>query len=161
VLNALFTLLSTTVPNTSYFQYFGRRLEFWTKAATQPALFQRYIKERRMGVVAYGLPQETIIEVELWIYVKSGNVGQDPNDYPEQYITPLLDAVDGTLQSNTTADGRQTLGLDGYVTHCWIEGETTIAQGEESGDAQCIVIIPVSIRVDAQLGYNPGSTPAP
>ncbi len=152
VLNALYTLL-TTDPNTSgAFLYFGRRLEFWTKAATQPALFQRFIKERRMALQAYGLPQETILDVELWVYVKSGATSQDPQDYPELYITPLLDVIDSALLSNTTFDGRQTLGLDGIVTHCWIEGETTVAQGEESGDRQCIAIIPVSIQVNAQLG---------
>lgn len=142
VLNALFNLVSAS----STFATASRRLQFWTETIAMPALFMRYTGEDWKQPQSYGVPQEVVFKVEVWIYVQNGA----PDNPPDAAIMPLLDALDTALQANSSFGGRQTLGLDGYVIHAWREGETTIAQGEPANVA--IMIVPLSVAVNATLG---------
>jgi hypothetical protein len=139
VLDALFTLLSASAAYVTT----GRRLMHWTEvpAANQPALFQRLVGEDFAPLKGYGLPQEVTLKVEVWIYVNT----QGPDSTPEDTILPLLDALDTALAKGAAFDGRQQLGLEGYVQHAWREGETTIAQGELDSQAICITTVHILV----------------
>jgi len=138
VLQALFNVVSAS----SGFQATGRKLVAWTEQTSQPALFQRIIGEEFAPLEGYGQPQKKTLHVELWIYAQT-----DIADTPESVILPLLDALDTALATNTLYDGRQQLGLEGFVDHAWRQGETVISQGETG--TQAIIVVPVRVSVIA------------
>ena len=145
VLSALYALID----GNANFNATGRRLKLWGNQILQPSLIQRYIGENTEPLVGYGQPQRKTLHVEMWIYVKTDLLADGNSDVPETYMAPLLDALDDALAAGTLYDGRQTLGLEGYVEHAWIEGETVFSQGEENTQAQAMAVVPMRILVVA------------
>jgi hypothetical protein len=143
VLDALFALVSSSAGYATS----GRRLVPWNDQIAMPAIFQRQTGEVFEPLSGYGLPQKIVMDVEVWIYCKTGG----PADTPEDAILPLLDALDTALAANTTfPEGRQTLGLAGYVDHAWREGDTVISQGE--GTTTAVVVVPMKVSVISGFG---------
>ncbi|WP_207000739.1 hypothetical protein [Trinickia mobilis] len=132
IYQALFAKLQTiTGVNT-----FSRRLELWSdvQPPNQPAIFQAQVKERQEP--RKGLPAKVILEVNVYLYVYSGN---DMNVVPATQLNQFMDAIEAALAPDV--NGVQTLG--GTVSHCWIEGETITDEGVLG--PQAIAIIPVRI----------------
>lgn len=130
---ALFNLLQ----NISIFKTCTRRLKHWqdTSSEEQPALYMEHTGESTAPV--RGLPNRIILEVNLWVYVKSEGAEVGP------IMNPILDQIEKSLQPIN--DGDHTMTLGGLVHHCWIEGQTQIFEGDLGDEA--VVIIPVKILV--------------
>lgn len=125
------------------FRTTGRRVEFWTNVAEQPACFVRNVKDeyQRQG----GLPPKTTLHLEVWLYTKGGSAPEQP---PGIALNNLLDALDAALSPSGAdiAIGRNTLGLGmNVVSHCWIEGEVMYDPGDL--DQQAKGMVPIRILV--------------
>lgn len=138
VLSQKMTQAGTGVTFNTGFQTKGRRVLWHTQVPNQPALFVRQAAEHHPARPT-GMGEKPIIDFELWIYARSGNI---PDANPIDALNPLLDAVDIALKPSPVTRS-QTLG--GLVTHCWIEGDVVI----DAGDAgpQAVAMIPVKVLV--------------
>jgi hypothetical protein len=141
IMEALFGLINQNPA----FNEWERRLKQPDEDVSQPAIYQRITGEDWAPMIGYGQPQMVTLHVEVWMYTLTGG----PDDIPEQAILPLLDALDAALITGAAFDGRQQLGLEGYVQHAWREGETVIAQGEL--ETQAVVVVPMRILVSGSF----------
>ena len=116
----------------------GRRLQLWTKVASQPALFLREDDEELEYIQT--ILQRQTIHVEVWIYSKSG---QDPDLAPAIALNNLLDAVQAAFAPDNPQRNLFTLGS--LVEWCRIEGKIEKFPGDLDGQAAAIV--PVLITV--------------
>lgn len=132
---ALFNQLSTLMPTT--FKTLTRRLKHWQDVPMedQPALYMEHSGE--VTQIVRGQPSRTVLEVNLWIYVRSEGEAVGP------VLNPLLDAVEAVLQPKN--DGDHVLTLGGVVHHVWIEGQTQIFEGDLGEEA--VAIVPVKMLV--------------
>jgi hypothetical protein len=115
----------------------SRRLQHWSDVPglEQPALFQS-----QRGQTAHqhaGVPPKWTLEVDLFLYVNSGN---DPKAVPAIVANGLLDAIEAAL-APVEFGGKQTLG--GLVEHCWISGRIETDEGVLG--PQAVAIIPIEI----------------
>ena len=132
---ALFNQLSTLEPAT--FKTLTRRLKHWQDVPMedQPALYMEHSGE--VTQIVRGQPSRIVLEVNLWIYVRSEGEAVGP------VLNPLLDAVEAVLQPKN--DGDHVLTLGGVVHHVWIEGQTQIFEGDLGEEA--VAIVPVKMLV--------------
>lgn len=116
----------------------SRRIRLWTDVAPtdKPALFIR--QNQDSYVQSRGVPAKITLSCDVFIYL---NVAKDPNTVPATALNALLDAVDTAILPDNLVENVQTLG--GLVSHCWIEGSTTLDAGEIDGDG--IAILPIKI----------------
>jgi hypothetical protein len=119
------------------FKLVTRRLKHWQDTAPedQPALFMEHNGEVTQQV--RGQPARVVLEVSLWIYVRSNGQEVGP------VLNPILDVVSDALAPPKNGDHTQT--LNGVVHHCWIEGQTQIFEGDLGEEA--VAIIPVKLLV--------------
>lgn len=114
-----------------------RRLKHWNDVMPedQPALYMEHTGE--LTVPSRGLPPKVVLEVNLWIYVRSEGAPVGP------VLNPVLDAIfDALVPKN---DGDHALTLGGLTHHCWIEGQTQIFEGDLGEEA--VAIVPVKLLV--------------
>lgn len=114
-----------------------RRLKHWqdTAAEDQPAIYLEHTGEVKQPV--RGLPTRIVLELNLWLYVRSEGNPVGP------VLNPVLDSIEQALSPKN--DGDHTLTLGGLVHHCWIEGQTQIFEGDLGEEA--VAIIPVKLLV--------------
>lgn len=114
-----------------------RRLKHWqdVPAEDQPALYMEHTGESTS--IVRGQPARIVLEVNLWVYVRSEGNPVGP------VINPVLDAIEAALLPQN--EGDHTLTLGGLVHHCWIEGSTQIFEGDLGEEA--VAIIPVKLLV--------------
>ena len=136
----IYVALFTKLQAISGIVTFSRRLLMWSDVLppSQPALFQ--VQKKELQVTRKGFPAKVTLQVELYLYVNTGN---DLTVTPATTINPLVDAIEAALAPDP-ATGFQTLG--GTVSHCWIEGEIITDEGMLG--PQAIAIIPVNILVN-------------
>ena len=114
-----------------------RKLKAWqdTSSEDQPALYMEHTGESCTPV--RGLPSRILLEMNIWLYVKSEGNPVGP------VLNPLLDAIGSAFEPAN--DGDHTVTLGGLVHHCWIEGQTQIFEGDLGEEA--VAIIPVKLLV--------------
>ena len=114
-----------------------RRLKHWqdVPGEDQPALYMEHTGE--VAQPTRGQPTKIVLELNLWLYVKSEGAEVGP------VLNPMLDAIEKALQPKN--DGDHTLTLGGTVHHCWIEGQTQIFEGDLGEEA--VAIVPVKLLV--------------
>lgn len=135
VMTALFNLVSGAYT----FKSFERRLVMPSKTKAFPALFLISTAETFEPRPARQLPPKQLIDVQVWVYTDGG---KDPDVAPEIELNNALDALERALAPSIMA-GVQTLGLDGLVSHCWIEGTIERYPGALDGVAKAIVPIKI------------------
>lgn len=118
------------------FQTTGRRVKHWNQVAAQPALFIRHTGDDDVWM-GEGLC-ETYIELEVWIYAKTG---QDPDAVPDTGLNYLARAIRVALQPDDGEGGEFTMG--GAVYRCRIEGRSEFDPGDQ--DSQGKALIPIKI----------------
>lgn len=118
----------------------SRRLKTWDQVGQedQPALFFAETGEDWQQLK--GLPVKRTMSVEVYLYVFTG---ADSSLAPSQVLNPILDALEAAIGPD--ACGYQTLG--GLVSHAWIDGKVSIAEGAQGQGMQAIAMLPVSILV--------------
>lgn len=135
IYQALFDLLKTdaAIKTTS------RRLRHWSEVAPtdQPALFLS--QKNEMAAVKTRVPTIWTLNLDLWLYVRSGGDNDSP---PSAYFNPIIDRIVEKLMPPEHL-GEQTLG--GLVERCRIEGPIETDEGV-LGD-QAVVVIPVTLFV--------------
>lgn len=116
-----------------------RRLELPSKARNYPAIYVYSPGEDYPSRTIRGLPPKVVIDAEIWIYADGG---KNEENAPETPLNAAVRGVKTVLEPSVMADV-QTLGLDDYVSHCWIEGRLVKFPGVIDGIAKAI--IPVKI----------------
>jgi hypothetical protein len=116
----------------------ARKLRHWAdvSATDQPAIFQ--IQRNEVPGQTRGLPTKWKLNVDLYIYVNSGD---DPAGSPAKILNPILDALEALFPPSEENGQIQTLG--GLASHCWISG--TIETSEGVLGAQEVAIVPIEI----------------
>jgi hypothetical protein len=134
IYSSLFALLQSIEGVTTV----SRRLRHWSDVspAEQPALFQ--IQKNEMPEQVLYLPTKWRLNVDLYLYVNSGD---DPQASPAIILNPILDAIEALFPPSDEDGPMQTLG--GLVSHCWISG--TIETTEGVLGQQEVAIIPIEI----------------
>jgi hypothetical protein len=114
-----------------------RRLKSWqdTAGEDQPAIYMQHTGEVTNPV--RGQPSRIVLEVSLWIYVKSEGEDVGP------ILNPILDLIGSTFEPKQ--DGDHAMTLNGLVHHCWIEGQTQIFEGDLGEEA--VAIVPIKLLV--------------
>ena len=132
-----YTALFTRLQAMGVFKTLTRRLRHWQDVPMedQPALYMEHSGEVYSPV--RGQPTRIVLEVNLWIYVRTEGDPSGP------VLNPLLDALDANLQPQN--DGDHVLTLGGVVHHVWIEGQTQIFEGDLGNEA--VAIVPVKMLV--------------
>lgn len=115
IITALFNLALTAAP----FRTSGRRLQLWSKVNSFPALFVQSTGTHYPLRETRQLPPKRTIAAEIWVYT---DAGKNPNANPEAALNDIVDAVEVVLTPGL--NGVQTLA--GLVSHCWIEGSSSI-----------------------------------
>lgn len=134
---ALFELLSD-LAETNGVVTVARKLRHWAdvSAVEQPAIFQ--IQRNEVPTQTRGLPTKWKLNVDIYIYVNSGD---DPVASPAKILNPILDALEELFPPSEENGQIQTLG--GLVSHCWISG--TIETSEGVLGSQEVAIVPIEI----------------
>jgi hypothetical protein len=132
-----YVALFSKLQSISQFKTVTRRLRHWQDVPSedQPALYMEHAGE--LAQVVRGQPTRIVLEVNLWIYVRSEGDPVGP------ILNPLLDLVEKALQPQN--DGDHVLTLGGVVHHVWIEGQTQIFEGDLGEEA--VAIVPVKVLV--------------
>lgn len=132
-----YTALFAKLQAIGVFKICTRRLQHFTQVAPEdhPVLFMEHSGEVVQPV--RGLPARVVLEVNLYVYVRSDGEAVGP------VLNPVMDAIDAAIAPKNDGDHTQTLG--GLVHHCWVEGQTQIFEGDLGDEA--IAIIPVKILV--------------
>ena len=115
-----------------------RKLRHWADvpASEQPAIFQ--IQRNEVPEQTRGLPTKWKLNVDIYVYVNSGD---DPVESPAKILNPILDALEALFPPSEENGAIQTLG--GLASHCWISG--TIETSEGVLGAQEVAIMPIEI----------------
>lgn len=137
IMVALFTLAQTAYE----FKTFTRRLKLLGSAKEYPALCVTMANESFSPRPAREQPPTQTIDAQIWVYADGG---KNPDATPESAVNDALDAIEQKLKPSVMA-GVQTLGLNGLVSHCWIEGTIERYPGALDGVAKAIV--PIKIKV--------------
>jgi len=132
----------------SQFQTMGRKHVMPPQLVTadQPAFFQVAVKERHIPDKVPGAPFKLVLRGYLIVYVFDDSPNEDIGKetvLPETTTNNLLKAIDGALIPDNFATGKFTIG--GLVTHCWIEGDSSLDPGIFG--PQCAAILPLFILV--------------
>ena len=130
---ALFTLLQ----GISGIKTCTRRLNHWADLPpeSQPAIYLQVGNENRTQ--QRGLPPHITLEASVWVYVNTEGEPAGP------VINAVLQGIDAVLQPMEQVTNPNTLG--GLVRNCWIEGVTSIYEGD-LGD-QAVAVIPVKMLI--------------
>lgn len=97
-----------------------------------------------------GTPATRTWEAFLVVYFKNPSIG-GPNVNLDSLvpgatiINPILEGIEAALTPSPSADNTLTLG--GLVSHCWIEGTTTVALGDVDTEGFGGLVVPVKILV--------------
>lgn len=113
--------------------------------AQQPALFLVEAKETHLQKPA-GLPQKIALHGFLIIYFQASDLQEEigaETELPATKMNAFLQAIDDALAPDDRATDRFTLG--GLVTHCWIEGDTSLDPAILG--PQAAAIVPLHILV--------------
>jgi hypothetical protein len=118
----------------------GRRLRHWADVSPveQPAVFVVQKRERPEQIRL--VPTKWMLEVELYVYVNSGD---DPQSSPAEILNPILDQIEALFPPSDEEGQIQTLG--GLVSHCWISGIIDTAEGVLG--QQEVAIVPLEILI--------------
>lgn len=137
VYTAFFSHMQANTNLAALVKTFTRRLKHWSDVPyeDQPALYMEHSGEAAQ--VVRGQPTRIVLEINLWIYVNTQGNPTGP------VLNPILDAVEKSLAPINDGDHTQT--LNGFVHHCWIEGQTQIFEGDLGDEA--VAIVPVKILV--------------
>lgn len=108
-------------------------------AEEQPALYQMQVRETAR--YRKGLPTIWTLELKLLVYVRTNAQSSLPNITPSSIFNPLVDAIEAALVVDDPFNNACTLG--GLVSHCAIEGDIEIYEGNLGDEA--VVIVPVKI----------------
>jgi hypothetical protein len=116
--------------------------------ADQPAFFQVATKERHLpkGSNFSGTPVKLMLEGVLILYLYNASPDEDigaEQTLAETLLNNLLQAVDAALVPDNVSTGKFTLG--GLVTHCWLEGDSSLDPGIFG--PQCAAILPIKMLV--------------
>ena len=114
----------------------GRRVQHWSKVSAQPAIFFRHTADDD----SWSGPGQCItsMEVELWLYCKSGP-GKD--ETPDKVLNKIAQKVRQALLPDDTDSGFCTMG--GKVYYVRIEGRSEFDPGDL--DDQAKATIPLTI----------------
>lgn len=131
-----------TIGGNPAFMTATRRADHWDKVSSEesPALLQRQRGES--ATYRKGLPTLWRLEMDLLVYVRT-NAQQDTGVIPSQILNPLLDAITAAVAIDDLSNNAATLG--GIVSHCAIEGQIQIFQGD-LGDEE-VAIVPLMVVV--------------
>lgn len=135
-LSADATSAGANVAFTTGFRTVSRRLKLWGDVAAQPALFVRNADDD-VANRPHRMPRRLTLNVEAWVYNKSGPSEADAPSVLQNY---LLDALCDVLEPTA---GNEVVTLGGLVHNCWIEGNIERHPGDLDG--QAIAIIPIRI----------------
>ena len=132
-----FVALFNLVSGISGIKQCTRRLQHWADIPPEelPALYMQHTGETHNP--SRGLPDKIVLEVSLWLYVRSEELAVGP------ILNPILDAIGQAFVPSIT--GENTLTLGGVVHHCWIEGQIQIFEGDLGDEA--VAVVPLKILV--------------
>jgi len=118
-----------------------RRLQEYSQVGieSEPALFM--LQRREIAHKLTGVPTKWTLNVELYIYVNTGN--DLDNTIPAQVINPIMDTLEAALEPSS-GTFYQTLGTLG-VTEARISGPVEIVEGVKGAEAE--VMIPIEVIV--------------
>ena len=132
IISALFAKLSAIAD----FKTKGRRVEYWTQVADQPAIFLHHIGDNYVHAPT-GIPSKVEMECQIWIY---DNSGTSADAVPETNIHTLIEAVEAAL---VRPPGFQAQTLGGLVTHCWLDGRIDIHPGDAGSQAIAVMTLKI------------------
>ena len=110
------------------------------KIPDQPALFQVCAKETQIPQKPPGAPPKLVLHGFLIVYAYVPAPVEDIGAeelVPETVMNGLLAAIDNALLPDDLETGKFTIG--GLVTHCWIEGDTSVDPGIFGNQAAALV----------------------
>ena len=127
---AILSALWATVTAAPGFRTRERRLEHWSEAAAQPALYLGAMSEDGPDGPS-NLPGPIGYTVELWLYTK----GEDKGGDPQKSLVALQDAVAATLRPDAV-NNTQTLG--GICINARLRWSDDTAPGHTDGQAVAV-----------------------
>jgi hypothetical protein len=131
-----------TVGGAPLFKTATRTVKTWD--AVLPEDTPSLLMQQRAETNQYrkGLPPLWRLQIELYLYAHTGG-SADKDVVATKILNPLLDAVEAAIHRDDLSNYASTLGLS--VSHCAIEGNIEIFQGDLGDEA--VALIPITVLV--------------
>jgi hypothetical protein len=150
VFTALEALLTTVPGINTVTRRMTMPSEFSTADDTRLPILMIWEQNEKTEQRGRGTPATRTWEAFLVVYFRNPDIGGPNVDASTltpgaTIINPILEGIEAALEPPPVSPNTQTLG--GLVSHCWIEGITTVALGDVDTQGFGGCVVPVKILV--------------